>query len=53
LKYKPDDTAQGRAVGLARKKYPAANAAAEAIVIYPLQRAGAPGLSELPTTASK
>jgi hypothetical protein len=53
LKYKPDDTAQGRAVGLARAKYPAANAAAEAIVIYPLQRAGAPGLGELPATASQ
>lgn len=36
-KYKPDDNAQDRAVGLARKKYPAANFAAEALVIYPLQ----------------
>ncbi len=45
LKVKQDDTAQGRAVGLARQKYPAANLAAEAIVIYPLQRDGAPGLN--------
>ena len=42
--YKPDDTARGRAVGLARQKYPAANAAAEALVIYNLHRPGAPGL---------
>lgn len=45
LKVKPDDNAQGRAVGLARAKYPAANLAAEALVIYPLQREGAPGLN--------
>lgn len=37
LKYKPDDNAQGIAVGAAREKYPAANLAAEAIVIYPLR----------------
>ncbi|MBW3598764.1 MAG: tetratricopeptide repeat protein [Planctomycetes bacterium] len=43
-KYKPDDNAQGRAVRLAREKYPAANHAAEAVVKYPLQRPGAPGL---------
>ena len=43
--YKPDDTARGRAVGLARQKYPAANAAAEALVIYNLHRPGAPGLA--------
>ena len=49
LKVKQDDNAQGRAVGLARQKYPAANLAAEAIVIYPLQRDGAPGLKS--TTA--
>jgi tetratricopeptide (TPR) repeat protein len=45
LKVKQDDNAQGRAVGLARQKYPAANQAAEAIVIYQLQRDGAPGLN--------
>jgi tetratricopeptide (TPR) repeat protein len=43
-RYKPDDNAQGRAVRLAREKYPAANHAAEAVVKYPLQREGAPGL---------
>jgi hypothetical protein len=37
LRYKPDDNAQGLAVRLAREKYPAANSAAEALVIYPLQ----------------
>lgn len=34
--YKPDDNAKGRAVRLAREKYPAANHAAEAVVIYRL-----------------
>ncbi|HEV3415240.1 MAG TPA: tetratricopeptide repeat protein, partial [Pirellulales bacterium] len=36
--YKPDDNARDRAIALARQKYPAANAAAEMIVIYPLNR---------------
>jgi tetratricopeptide (TPR) repeat protein len=45
-RYKPDDNAAGRAQRLARERYPAANHAAEAVVIYPLQRAGAPGLTE-------
>jgi tetratricopeptide (TPR) repeat protein len=44
LRYKPDDNAQGRAERLARERYPAANHAAEAVVVYPLQRPGAPGL---------
>lgn len=43
-KYKPDDNAKDRATVLARKKYPAANVAAEAIVIYSLHRDGAPQL---------
>jgi tetratricopeptide (TPR) repeat protein len=43
-RYKPDDNARDHAVSVARKKYPAANHAAEAFVIYPLQRIGAPGL---------
>jgi tetratricopeptide (TPR) repeat protein len=43
-RYKPDDTARGRAVRLAKEKYPAAAQAAEAVVIYDLQRPGAPGL---------
>jgi tetratricopeptide (TPR) repeat protein len=46
LRYKPDDNAQGRAERLAREKYPAANFAAEAVVRYPLQREGAPGLEQ-------
>lgn len=37
-KYKPDDTARGQAYGAARQKYPAANAAAEPLVIYDLNR---------------
>ena len=37
-KYKTDDTARGEAVGIARKKYPAADFASEALVIYDLQR---------------
>ena len=40
-KYKPDDNARDRAVALARAKDPAANHAAEAIVIYDLHRPGA------------
>ncbi|HUY90644.1 MAG TPA: multiheme c-type cytochrome [Pirellulales bacterium] len=45
-RYKPDDNAHDRAVALARRRYPAANHAAEAIVIYSLHRDGAPGLPE-------
>ena len=35
-KYKPDDNAMDRAVGLARRRDPAANRAADAVVIYDL-----------------
>ncbi|QEG38498.1 tetratricopeptide repeat protein [Roseimaritima ulvae] len=38
LRYKPDDNAKGRAIRLARQKYPAADYAAEAVVKYQLQR---------------
>ncbi len=48
-RYKPDDNARDFAVAAARKKYPAANHAAEAFVIYPLQRDGAPGLNKATT----
>jgi tetratricopeptide (TPR) repeat protein len=48
-RYKPDDNATDRAVRLAREKYPAANHAAEAVVIYDLRRPGAPGLTETQT----
>jgi len=43
--HKPDDNAQDYAVAQARLRYPAANKAAEAVVIYDLQRQGAPGAS--------
>ncbi|MHC4832907.1 MAG: multiheme c-type cytochrome [Planctomycetota bacterium] len=43
-RYKPDDNARDRAVALARQRYPAANHAAEAVVIHDLQREGAFGL---------
>jgi tetratricopeptide (TPR) repeat protein len=44
-KYKPDDNARDRAVALARKRYPAANHAADVVVIHDL---GRPGAHELP-----
>jgi hypothetical protein len=50
-RYKLDDNAADRAVSLAREKYPAANFAAETLVIYPLQRPGAPELPEEGATA--
>jgi len=40
-RYKPDDNARDHAVAQARLQYPAANRAAEAIVIYDLHREGA------------
>lgn len=40
-KYRPDDNARDRAVAIARAADPAANHAAEAIVIYDLMRPGA------------
>ncbi|MGE3312720.1 MAG: tetratricopeptide repeat protein [Limisphaerales bacterium] len=43
-KYRPDDNARDRAVTAARLRDPAADHAAQAIVIYDLQRDGAPGL---------
>jgi tetratricopeptide (TPR) repeat protein len=43
-RYRTDDQARGLAVRKAREKYPAANQAAEALVIYSLHRPGAPGL---------
>ncbi len=43
-KYKPDDNARDVAIATARRKSHAANHAAEAIVIYDLQRSGAYGL---------
>ncbi len=40
LKYKVDDNARDSAIAAARRKYPAANRAAEAVVIYDLMREG-------------
>jgi tetratricopeptide (TPR) repeat protein len=45
-RYRPDDNARDRAVTAARRGNPAADHAAQAIVIYPLQRAGAPEMSQ-------
>lgn len=45
-KYKSDDNAADRAVLIARKANPAADHAAEAIVIYDLARSGAYGLGQ-------
>ena len=51
--YRPDDNAKDRAIAAARRRDPAANHAAEAVVVYDLQRPGAFGLSGGPpaTTA--
>ncbi|HWL95327.1 MAG TPA: tetratricopeptide repeat protein [Phycisphaerae bacterium] len=49
-KYKPDDNATDRAIAIARMAYPAANQAAEAVVIYDLQRDGAFELPPMEST---
>jgi tetratricopeptide (TPR) repeat protein len=57
-RYRPDDNARDRAIAIARRRDPAADHAAQATVIYPLQRTGAfelprPEQSSLrPTTAA-
>jgi tetratricopeptide (TPR) repeat protein len=43
--YKPDDNARDYAVARARRRYPAADTASEAVVVYDLQRPGAYGLA--------
>ncbi len=45
-KYLPDYDAQDHAVSVARRANPAADHAAQATVIYPLQRDGAPGVDD-------
>lgn len=45
---KPDETAVGRAVAIARKNNPAADQNAQSIVIHTLHRPGAPGITEEP-----
>lgn len=46
-KYRPDDNAGDRAVAMRRRNDPAADKAAEAVVIYDLQRQGSSGLSRM------
>ena len=48
---KPDETAEGRAVAIARRNDPAANENAQSIVIHPLHRDGAPGMQSTTTAA--
>jgi hypothetical protein len=42
--FKPDDNAADRTIALYRKDHPAASKASTSIVIYSLNRGGAPGL---------
>ena len=49
-RYRPDDNARDRAIAIARRRDPAADHAAQAVVIYPLQREGA---YELPSPSEK
>jgi hypothetical protein len=42
--FKPDETAEGRAVAIARRDNPAADQNAQSIVIHSLHRPGAPGV---------
>ncbi len=51
-RYRPDDNARDHAVAIARRANPAADHAAQATVIYDLQRPGAPEL-ETPAVAGK
>jgi tetratricopeptide (TPR) repeat protein len=44
-RYRPDDNARDRAIAIHRRQNPAADHAAQNVVIYPLQRQGAPGLN--------
>ncbi|HKI34878.1 MAG TPA: multiheme c-type cytochrome [Gemmataceae bacterium] len=41
--YKPDDNAKDTTTKKYRETHPAANSAAKALIVYPLQRQGAPG----------
>ncbi len=50
-RYRPDDNARDRAVAAARRRDPAADRAAQATVLYPLQRSGAPELEAKTATA--
>ncbi len=48
-RFRPDDNARDRAISIARRASPAADHAAQAIVIYDLQRPGADGLAQKTT----
>lgn len=55
-RFRPDDNARDRAIAIHRRQNAAADHAAQAIVIYPLQRPGAFGLSSAgsnPSNATK
>jgi tetratricopeptide (TPR) repeat protein len=50
-RYRPDDNARDRAIAIHRRQNPAADHAAQSIVIYSLHRQGAPELPEAPVKA--
>jgi tetratricopeptide (TPR) repeat protein len=52
-RYRRDDNARDRAIAAARRRDAAADHAAQAIVIYPLQRVGAPGLHSSDTRQAR
>ena len=52
-RYRVDDNARDRAVTIARRANPAADHATQAIVIYSLQRAGAPELTDTTRPANE
>ncbi len=55
-RFRPDDNARDRAIAIHRRQNAAADHAAQAIIIYPLQRSGALGLSRdgsLPANGEK
>jgi tetratricopeptide (TPR) repeat protein len=50
-RYKPDDNARDLAIAAARRRYPAANHAAEAVVVYDLHRPPTPAVLPPPVAA--
>jgi tetratricopeptide (TPR) repeat protein len=50
--FKPDETAEGRAVSIARRENPAADQNAQSVVIHSLHRPGAPGIDLHKKTAA-
>ncbi len=52
-RYRPDDNARDRAVAAARRRDPAADHAAQATVIYSLQRNGAPEMHAPKSVAAR